>query len=203
MSQFSTTVRGCTPRATESGYIARLSDIEADNPTGDIFIITDNLSSHSSVETRTWLEEHPRIHHVFIPSGAGSAHSAGGLVATFPPRCLAGQSFANPNEIEQATRVATKQLNLRAKAWAWGRPRHPITATTADFFVIAFNERSTSACPGRLLRPIQIQERKEGRVCVKIGRNTGNQEGTAVPGKAGKPMEVYPSDLDFRGVGHP
>jgi transposase len=33
-------------------------------------IITDNLSSHSSLETRTWLEEHPRIHHLFIPKGA-------------------------------------------------------------------------------------------------------------------------------------
>ena len=35
---------------------------------------------------------------------------------------LAGQSFATPKEIEQATRVATTQLNLRAKPWVWGRP---------------------------------------------------------------------------------
>jgi hypothetical protein len=34
----------------------------------------------------------------------------------------ASQSFANPKEIEQATRVATAQLNLRAKPWVWGRP---------------------------------------------------------------------------------
>jgi hypothetical protein len=54
----------------ESGYIALLADIEADNPTGDLFLITDNLSSHNSLETRTWLEGHPRIHHVFIPTGA-------------------------------------------------------------------------------------------------------------------------------------
>ena len=52
------------------GYIALLADIEADNPTGDIFIITDNLSSPSSLETRTSLQDHPRIHHVFIPTGA-------------------------------------------------------------------------------------------------------------------------------------
>jgi hypothetical protein len=35
---------------------------------------------------------------------------------------LAGQSFANADEIEQATRVATVQLNHRAKPWVWGRP---------------------------------------------------------------------------------
>ena len=33
-----------------------------------------------------------------------------------------GQSFANPKETEQATRVATMQLNLRAKPWVWGHP---------------------------------------------------------------------------------
>jgi hypothetical protein len=52
------------------GYIALLADIETDHPTGDIFIITDNLSSHYSLDTRTWLEGHPRIQHVFNPTGA-------------------------------------------------------------------------------------------------------------------------------------
>ncbi len=73
-------------RATESGYIARLSDIEADNPSGDIFIISDNLSSHNSLKTRTWLEGHPRIHHVFIPTGAWLCSTRPrGLVAPLPP----------------------------------------------------------------------------------------------------------------------
>jgi hypothetical protein len=70
----------CAASRNSKGYIASLSDIEADNPTGDTFIITDNLSSHCSLETRTWLEEHPRIHHAFIPTGhAGSiSRKAGG-----------------------------------------------------------------------------------------------------------------------------
>jgi hypothetical protein len=45
--------------------MALVADIEADHPTGDIFVITDNLFSHNSAERRAWLEEHPRIHHVF------------------------------------------------------------------------------------------------------------------------------------------
>ena len=60
----------CAASRNSKGYIALLADIEADNPVGDIFIITDNLSSHNSLETRTWLEEHPRLHQVFIPTGA-------------------------------------------------------------------------------------------------------------------------------------
>jgi hypothetical protein len=68
-------------------YIELLKDIEADNPKGDIFIISDNLSSHNSLETRTWLEEHPRLHHVFIPTGACPAQPPRGLVATLASRC--------------------------------------------------------------------------------------------------------------------
>ncbi|MEV6638232.1 transposase [Actinoplanes sp. NPDC051470] len=40
-----------------------LQQLEHDNPTGDIVVITDNLSSHTSLSTREWLTEHPRIRH--------------------------------------------------------------------------------------------------------------------------------------------
>ncbi len=112
----------CAASRNSKGYIALLADIEADNPTGDIFIITDNLSSHNSLETRTWLEGHPRIQHVFIPTRACWLNLQEGWWRLFRRDALAGQSFANPKEIEQATRVATAQLNLRAKPWVWGRP---------------------------------------------------------------------------------
>jgi hypothetical protein len=57
---------------------------------------------------------------------------------------LAGQSEASPKEIAQATRVATAQLNARAKPWIWGRPRHQIIAAIAVSFVTAFKELSIS-----------------------------------------------------------
>ncbi len=60
----------CAASRNSTNYIALLSDIEADNPAGDIFMITDNLSSHNSAQTRAWMAEHPRLHHVFIPKGA-------------------------------------------------------------------------------------------------------------------------------------
>jgi DDE superfamily endonuclease len=103
----------CALSRNSKGYIALLADI---------FIITDNLSSHNSLETRTWLEAHPRIHQIFIPTGACWLNLQEGWWRLFRRDALAGQSFANPKEIEQATRVATTQLNLRAKPWVWARP---------------------------------------------------------------------------------
>jgi len=40
----------------------------------------------------------------------------------FRRQALAGQSFADPDEIARATRLATDQLNARAQPWIWGRP---------------------------------------------------------------------------------
>ena len=103
-------------------YIALLADIEVDNPQGDIFVITDNLTSHLSMETNTWLAGHPRIHQLFIPKGACWLNLQEGWWRLFRRDALAGQDFANPTEIDQARRVATAQLNARAKPWVWGRP---------------------------------------------------------------------------------
>lgn len=112
----------CAPSRNSANYIELLKLIEKDNPSGDIFIITDNLSSHNSLETRTWLAEHPRLQHVFIPKGACWLNLQEGWWRLFRRDALASQSFANPSEIDLARRVATAQLNVRAKPWVWGRP---------------------------------------------------------------------------------
>jgi hypothetical protein len=89
------------------------------------FAITDLApiiaSLHNSAQTRAWLAEHPQLHQVFIPAGACWLKLQEGWWRLFRRDALAGQSFATPDEIEQATCVATAQLNRRAKPWIWGR----------------------------------------------------------------------------------
>lgn len=47
----------------------------------------------------------------------------GRLVADLPKTALAGQDFTDYDEIAHATRVATAELNARARPWIWGRPQ--------------------------------------------------------------------------------
>lgn len=120
----------CAASRNSTNSIALLESIEADNPSGDIFIIADHLSSHNSAQTCTWLAEHPRLHQIFIPKGArlcsvGPGELVGSCGRLLRRDALAGQSFANAHEIEQATRVTTVQLNHRAKSWVWGCPPKP------------------------------------------------------------------------------
>jgi hypothetical protein len=113
------------PSRNSAGYQRLLAAVEAANPAGTSMVITDNLASHASVSTRAWLVDHPRIQHAFIPTGACWLNLQEGWWRRFRREALAGQSFANPEEITLATRVATCQLNARARPWIWGRPPPP------------------------------------------------------------------------------
>jgi hypothetical protein len=80
------TVTLTAPSRNSAGYQQLLATVEAANPAGTMAVITDNLSSHTSASTRTWLAEHPRIRQVFISQGRLLAEPAGGLVAAVSPR---------------------------------------------------------------------------------------------------------------------
>jgi hypothetical protein len=99
-----------------------LAAVAKANPRGKIVVITDSLSGHTSFATRTWLKKHPRITQVFIPVGASRLNPQEAWRRMFRHHALAGQTFATPDEIDYATRLATARLNAHAQPWIWGRP---------------------------------------------------------------------------------
>ncbi|MFE3002466.1 transposase [Nocardia sp. NPDC059246] len=76
-------------------YQPFLELVEQANPVGDIYVITDNLSSHNSKSTREWLEDYPRIKHAFIPVGACWLNLQEPWWRIFRREALAGQTFAD------------------------------------------------------------------------------------------------------------
>lgn len=113
------------PSRNTAGYLRLLDAIDEANLIGDLFLITDNLSSHKSAPIQAWLAAHPRVQQVFIPKGACWLNLQEGWWRLFRREALAGQTFVDDDEIDRATRVATQQLNRRAKPWVWGRPPPP------------------------------------------------------------------------------
>ena len=107
------------------GYVRLLDAVEQANPTGDLYLITDNLSSHKSPPVVEWLGAHPRVRQVFLPTGACWLNLQEGWWRLFRREALAGQTFADAEEIDQVTILATQKLNHRTKPWIWGRPPRP------------------------------------------------------------------------------
>ncbi|HUZ01158.1 MAG TPA: IS630 family transposase [Thermomicrobiaceae bacterium] len=110
------------PARNTAGFLRLLTAIDAANPDGDLSLIADNLSSHTSAPIRAWLAEHPRVQLVPLPTGACWLNLIEGWWRLFRRDALAGQSFADHTELETVTHLATAQLNRRAKPWIWGRP---------------------------------------------------------------------------------
>ena len=116
------------PARNTAGYLDLLnllSALDRDNPEGDLYLVTDNLSSHTSGPIRDWLAAHPRVRQVFIPVGACWLNLIEGWWRLLRRVAYAGQCFADRAEIAFATRLATHQLNRRAHPWVWGRPAPP------------------------------------------------------------------------------
>ena len=61
---------GRKPRLTEEERGKLLEAIDAANPTGELYLINDNLSSHSSGPVQEWLADHPRIRQDPVPTRA-------------------------------------------------------------------------------------------------------------------------------------
>jgi len=110
------------PSRNTQGYLPLLNAIDQANPDGELYLVMDNLSSHTSAPIRAWLENHPRVHQVPIPKGACWLNLQEGWWRLFRREALAGQTFADHTEIDYATRIATQQLNRRANPWIWQRP---------------------------------------------------------------------------------
>jgi transposase InsO family protein len=84
------------PSPNSTGYQQLLAAVETANPAGTIMVITDNLSSHTSASTRTWLADHPRIQHSFIPKRACWLNLQEGWCGGFVARPWPGSRLLAP-----------------------------------------------------------------------------------------------------------
>ena len=139
------------PSRNSAGYQQFLALVEQANPTGEIAVITDNLSSHFSFSTRTWLAEHPRIRQVFIPVGACWLNLQEAWWRLFRRAALAGQTFACPRRSPSPPRWRPTS-SMRVPAHGYGDVHDPHRATGAASSLIGFKERSTSTPAALSLR---------------------------------------------------
>jgi hypothetical protein len=113
------------PSRNAVGYLKLLTLLDEANPAGELHLVSNTLSSHTSGPIQEWLGKHPRVHPVPIPTGACWLNLQEGWWRLFRREAIAGQSFADAKEIDLATQAATQHLNARAQPWVWGRPPPP------------------------------------------------------------------------------
>lgn len=111
------------PARNTVGSLRLLQAIDQDNPTGELYLVADNLvppqePADSRLVGRASTSP-PGLHsHQGLLVESARGHAA----RLFRREALAGQDFCGAADLDEARRVATAQLNRRAKPWVWGRP---------------------------------------------------------------------------------
>jgi hypothetical protein len=115
-------------------------------------VVTDNLSSHTSVATREWLAEHPRIRQVFIPKGACWLNLQEGWWRLFRRQALAGQCFADTGEIAVASRKVPRKRKTSVKVLevarklSLTRTNSPVPVQAACTVAVPASTQTNSPC---------------------------------------------------------
>ncbi|MFF7023201.1 transposase [Streptomyces klenkii] len=129
-------------------YQKFLKRLETANPTGGIYVITNNLSSHNSLSTRTWREDHPRIHHVFIPVGTCWLNLQEGWWRIFRKTSLAGPVIRRTSSDRPRHPIRDHPAQHAHTAVDLGQtPTHPQPANY-DADMCTPLEESSSSYPG-------------------------------------------------------
>jgi hypothetical protein len=135
----------CAASRNSKNYIAFLADIEVDNPTGDIYMITDNLEPPQQCG-----DAHLARSASTAPSPLHSDRSllaqyAGRLVAALPPRC-GFLAKALPTLTKSGRPPVWRRLNSTIEpSPGSGDARPRLSTIVVASFVTAFKEQSTGA----------------------------------------------------------
>jgi hypothetical protein len=118
--------------------------MEQANPKGKLYVVADNLASHTSAETNTWRADHPRLQPVFIPVGAcwlNRARRAGGA-SSAAMHWLGRVLPILMRSRKPPARPLCSSTGEPSHGSGAGLPRRAVTFVTF-FFLIAFKELSS------------------------------------------------------------
>jgi transposase len=126
LPQTGQTVTLTTTGRNSTAYCEFLALLEQTFPEGRLLLIVDNLASHTSQQTMTWLQDHPRLQQVFLPKKAPWLNLIEGWWRLLRREAFAGMDLADVEEVSQVVQKATAHLNSRAKPWIWQRSPKPV-----------------------------------------------------------------------------
>jgi DDE superfamily endonuclease len=134
------------PSRNTAGDLALLQALDQAHPPGTLYLVADNLASHSRGPIRDWLAAHPRIQHAFIPVGAAWLNLIEGwLRASSAAKPLPVCRWPMPL-ISPTPRASPRTNSIAMRAHGSGPAPLHHTAGSGAVSSIAFEER-------RIIRP--------------------------------------------------
>jgi hypothetical protein len=106
-------------RRDSQNFTAFMEEVAHWIPEGEVQVVIDNLSTHSSVETLLWNFGHPHFYFHFLPTGAAWLNLIEGWWNILGHRALDGRNFRDTQEVREAFRGALKGWNAAPTPFSW------------------------------------------------------------------------------------
>jgi transposase len=121
-------VAECHPRHRAEEFVAFLRRIVREFPAGELHLVVDNSSTHSTPEVTRWLTRHGRVHLHFTPKGASWMNLVESWFSILTRQHVRRGSFASVKELVAAIECFVASYNERAQPFVWTKPATEVLA---------------------------------------------------------------------------
>jgi transposase len=118
----------CHPRHRAEEFLGFLRRIVREFPEGELHLVVDNSSTHSTPEVGRWLQRHRRVHLHFTPKGASWMNMVESWFSILTRQQVRRGSYASVRELIEAIERFVASYNERACPFAWTKPAEHVLA---------------------------------------------------------------------------
>jgi transposase len=131
-------VTTCQPRHRHQEFLAFLRRVVREFPEGELHLVLDNSSTHTTPEVERWVARHRRVHFHFTPTGASWMNLVESWFSILTRQHVRRGSYASVAELIAAIERFVAGYNERAEPFVWTKTPEQILAkavkpqTTSD-----------------------------------------------------------------------
>jgi len=118
----------CHPRHRALEFLGFMRRVVREHPTGELHIVLDNSSTHSTPQVKRWLARHRRVHFHFTPKGASWMNMVESWFSILTRQQVRRGSFASVPELIAAIERFVVSYNQRAQPFQWTKPAAAVLA---------------------------------------------------------------------------
>ena len=115
-------------RHTGDDFLAFMRRVERAYPEGELHVVLDNVSTHSTPEVRAWLARHPRITFHFTPTSASWMNQVETWFGILTRQAIRRGSFESVRALVAAIERFTREWNAGATPFTWVKTADEILA---------------------------------------------------------------------------
>ena len=114
-----TVVGECTERHTGADFLRFIKRLNRRYRKGDLHVVLDNSSTHSTPEVKAWLEQHPRILFHFTPTGASWLNMVEAWFSVLTRKSVRRGSFDNVKGLVRHIQNYIEHWNSDPTPFVW------------------------------------------------------------------------------------